>query len=72
MQSQPNTRVLLIDDSKLARTVIKDTLLELNMSITECINGQEGLDQLRSNPFDIILVDTVMPVMDGLEFLKEI
>lgn len=72
MHSQQNTRVLLIDDSKLARTVIKDTLLELNMSITECCNGQEGLDQLKENPFDIILVDTVMPVMDGLEFLKEI
>ena len=70
--SGQNTRVLLIDDSKLARAVIKDTLLEMNMSVTECYNGQEGLDALKDNPFDIILVDTVMPVMDGLEFLKEI
>jgi serine phosphatase RsbU (regulator of sigma subunit) len=64
--------VLLIDDSKLNRKVIKDTLQELNMSITECCDGQEGLNLLNNNHFDIILVDTVMPVMDGLEFLKEI
>jgi serine phosphatase RsbU (regulator of sigma subunit) len=67
-----NAKVLLIDDSKLNRAVIKNTLSELSMTITECNDGQEGLDAIKKERFDIILVDTVMPVMDGLTFLKEI
>lgn len=67
-----NTNVLLIDDSKLNRAVVRDTLQELNMSITECCDGQEGINALKKNKFDIILVDTVMPIMDGLTFLKEV
>ena len=72
MDSFHNAKVLLIDDSKLSRAVIKNTLSELNMVITECGDGEEGLRALKNNTFDIILVDTVMPVMDGLTFLKEI
>ncbi|MGL4369338.1 MAG: SpoIIE family protein phosphatase [Spirochaetota bacterium] len=67
-----NAKVLLIDDSKLSRAVIKNTLSELNMKITECCDGNEGLIALKKDRFDIILVDTVMPVMDGITFLKEI
>jgi len=71
MEFNSHSNILVIDDSKLNRAVIRDTLSGMSMTIHECENGAEGLDQLASNRFDLILVDTVMPIMDGITFLKE-
>jgi CheY-like chemotaxis protein len=38
----------------------------------EAVNGQEALDRLREEPFDIVLLDVHMPVMDGKEAIKRI
>jgi serine phosphatase RsbU (regulator of sigma subunit) len=67
-----NEHILVIDDSKLNRAVIRNTLVEINMRVTECENGASGLEEYKTNTFDLVLVDTVMPVMDGPTFLKEI
>ena len=71
MDSNSHSNILVIDDSKLNRAVIRNTLSGMAMSIHECENGSEGLDMLKSERFDLILVDTIMPVMDGITFLKE-
>jgi serine phosphatase RsbU (regulator of sigma subunit) len=67
-----SVRILVIDDSKLNRAVLKNTLTELNMIVTECENGSQGLEEYNSNVYDLVLVDTVMPVMDGLAFIKTV
>ncbi|MDY6969105.1 MAG: fused response regulator/phosphatase [Spirochaetota bacterium] len=63
-------RILIIDDSRLQRQVIRDTLLKLNMSITEACDGLEGLEFFSNNKFDLVLVDIVMPNLDGFGFLE--
>jgi len=66
-----NSRILCIDDSKLNRAIIKKTISNLNISVDEAENGLEGLNKFKKNSYDLIIVDIVMPVMDGFEFIKE-
>jgi PAS domain S-box-containing protein len=58
-------RVLLVDDNRINRQVVKLFLAPLGVAITEAANGQETLDALAQAEFDIVLLDIHMPVMDG-------
>ncbi len=62
--------ILVIDDSKLSRAIVKKTLSDLGMSITEASDGMEGLELLATHTFDLILVDIIMPNLDGFGFLE--
>lgn len=67
-------KVLLVDDSKAMRMVLKTTLKKAgfaNVELAEAENGQEGLEKLENFSPDVILSDWNMPVMDGLEFLRQ-
>ena len=60
--------ILLVDDNEYNRTVAVDTLKsKATIEISEAVNGQESIDLLRENNYDIILMDVQMPVMDGIE-----
>jgi two-component system chemotaxis response regulator CheY len=64
-------RVLIVDDSRAMRAMLRNMMTELGFVVLEAGNGLEGLDQLKSNPgIDLALVDWNMPQMDGLEFVK--
>jgi len=60
-------KVLLTDDNAINRQVIRLFLAPHGCEITEAANGREALDKLSSQPFDIVLLDVHMPVMDGKE-----
>jgi CheY-like chemotaxis protein/anti-sigma regulatory factor (Ser/Thr protein kinase) len=62
---QSNLRILLVDDHPINRQVASLFLRPFNMRIVEAVNGQEALDALKREPFDIVLLDMHMPVMDG-------
>ncbi len=64
--------ILVIDDSKLSRAVISKTLSELEMNIVEAVDGVEGLEKFSETEFDLVLVDLIMPNMDGIGFLKSV
>jgi signal transduction histidine kinase/ActR/RegA family two-component response regulator len=57
--------VLLTDDQPINRQVVRFFLRPFNMNITEAANGQEALDALGRETFDLVLLDMHMPVMDG-------
>ncbi len=65
-------RVLLVDDNAVNRNVVKLFMASLGPRITEAVNGQDALDKLATQDFDIVLLDVHMPVMDGMEAIKRI
>lgn len=66
-------KILLADDNEDNRIVCRDTLeTKADVSITEAVNGQDVLDKLAQQNFDIILMDVQMPVMDGYEATRQI
>ncbi len=65
-------RVLLVDDNAVNRQVVKLFITQLAPKIVEAANGEEALARLREQPFDIVLLDVHMPVMDGKEAIKRI
>ena len=63
-------KILVIDDSKLNRAIVKKTLGNLNIKIDEAKDGLEALEILEKKSYDLILVDIVMPRLDGFGFLS--
>jgi len=65
-------RVLLVDDNAVNRQVVKLFMAQLAPDIVEAVNGEEALARLAEQPFDIVLLDVHMPVLDGKETIKRI
>ena len=65
--------VLICDDSNIARKQLRKALPESwKENVTFVTNGQEALDALKAESFDILFLDLTMPVLDGFEVLKAI
>ncbi len=65
-------RTLIVEDNHVNRLVVKGHLKALEMTFDEATNGQECLDYLARASYDLILLDVHMPVMDGMETIKQI
>lgn len=66
------TTCLIVDDSKIVRKVVRRIVEAFDFTILEAENGREAVDQTRANTVDVIILDWNMPVMDGMECMKEI
>jgi two-component system chemotaxis response regulator CheY len=66
-------RVLVVDDSRAMRSILRTTLSGLGHEVVEAGNGQEGLQRLHSDgPFGLALVDWNMPVLNGYDFVRAV
>jgi two-component system, NarL family, invasion response regulator UvrY len=67
-------KILIADDHAVVREGVKHILTENNDIVVagEASNGQEVLEKILKNDFDLVLMDIAMPGRDGLEILKEI
>jgi CheY-like chemotaxis protein len=65
-------RILLVDDNTINRSVARLLLAPSGVVVTEAANGKEALDHLAEQPFDLVLLDVHMPVMDGPETIGHI
>ncbi len=68
-------RALIVDDSSVMRKIVERSLRQAGLdlsSVMEAGNGAEALGMLDTNPVDLILSDINMPVMDGLEFVRQL
>jgi PAS domain S-box-containing protein len=63
--------ILVVDDNADMRSYLK-TLLEKNYNVTVARNGKEALGKIHKSPPHLVLSDIMMPVMDGIQLLKEI
>jgi PAS domain S-box-containing protein len=64
--------VLVVEDDPATRDVLRRSLERQGWSVTEAENGQAGIEAIRQRPPALILLDLMMPVMDGFEFLAEL
>ncbi|KAJ3144601.1 hypothetical protein HDU86_001668 [Geranomyces michiganensis] len=68
MDVRSAVKILLAEDNKVSRLIAKTMLSKLGFTdVDEAENGEEALDKLNKKPYDMILMDCDMPVMDGYE-----
>ncbi len=64
--------ILIVDDEPNARTTLTDIFAEEGYDVIEAANGNKAIEALTSKKPDIIILDYLMPDMDGVEVLKKI
>jgi len=64
--------VLVIDDNEDIRLLLKEFFDNDGFEVSEAANGEEGLDLLKRQRFDLLLIDIMMPGKDGFEILQEL
>jgi len=67
----PDAKVLIVDDNTMNLLVVKKLLERTKVQVTTCQSGAECLDWMRKECFDVILLDHMMPEMDGVETLAK-
>lgn len=65
-----NYSILLVEDNKLNQTVVKFTLKRFGYNIDVANNGLEAIEKFKQGNYDFILMDIMMPEMDGIEATK--
>jgi two-component system, sensor histidine kinase SagS len=63
-------RILTVDDSATVRKLIRVHLRGMDLTIDEAENGAEGLKAMAKKQYDLLIVDLMMPVMDGIVMLR--
>ena len=70
MTNEPGN-VLLVDDDKLARLEIARCVEQLGHKVSQAEDGAQALSALRKQLFDLVLLDLLMPEVDGFEVLRQ-
>jgi DNA-binding NtrC family response regulator len=65
-------KILVVDDEEGARDLFNTILTDEGYDVSLANGGEEALGLFKSNPFDLVITDIKMPVMDGLQLLQEI
>ena len=65
-------RILAVDDSATMRQLVKMTLTRAGFEVVEAEDGAKGLQKATAETFDMVLSDINMPVMTGLELLRNL
>ncbi len=72
VRTAPDTRVLIVDDNETNLIVAKSLLKRTLVNIETASGGMECIEMLKSNIYDIVFLDHMMPEMDGIETLRKI
>ncbi len=71
MSSQANTaKILIIDDDAELSTMLAEFLVPENLAVSACPSGEDGLALLGREGFDLVILDIMMPGMNGIDVLK--
>jgi CheY-like chemotaxis protein len=65
-------KILLVEDNLMNQKVVMFNLKKLNCDITPVSNGKEALENFKNNSYDLILMDIMLPEMNGYEITTEI
>ena len=69
---KPNGNVLVVDDDLSTRQLLNKMISKEGLCVKLAENGKDALSKIKQTNFELIILDLVMPVMDGFEFLKNI
>lgn len=64
--------ILTVDDSPSIRQMVSFTLKDAGYTVSEAVDGQDGLDKARAGSFNLVFTDQNMPRMDGLTLIKNL
>ena len=64
--------MLLVEDDPSIREMTVLGLTNAGFRVTSCADGREGLDRLRRDPFDLAVLDVMLPTLDGFEITREV
>ncbi|MBB3290121.1 MULTISPECIES: response regulator [Rhizobium] len=67
-----SANILTVDDSASIRLTTRIALTNAGYSVTEAVDGADGLDKLKSGNFDLVVTDLNMPNMDGLTMIRNL
>ncbi len=65
-------RLLLVDDEEAFRTTLASRLRKREFEVSQVADGNRALEAVKSDTFDVAIIDVKMPGMDGLEILRKI
>ena len=65
-------KILLIEDNLLNQKIVTYNLKKLNYDITAVTNGTDAIDKIKNNIFNLVLMDIMLPGMNGFEITSEI
>ena len=68
----PDARILVVDDTQMNLLVISQLLKKTQVQVATCLSGKECLYMVQKEHYDVILLDHMMPEMDGIETLRAI
>lgn len=68
----PKAKILLVDDEVAVLDLYAEVLKDAGYAVDVAKNGEECLEMCEKNKYDLILLDLMMPVMDGIECLKRL
>lgn len=63
--------ILIVDDNTNYQRVLRYTLTRANYNVNVASNGEDGLVSLREKPVDLVILDLMMPNMDGVSMVKQ-
>ncbi|MEN9328182.1 MAG: Alkaline phosphatase synthesis transcriptional regulatory protein phoP, two-component system, OmpR [Candidatus Parcubacteria bacterium] len=64
-------KVLIVDDDLYIRELYEEVLKDAGFDVNTASDGQEGIDKMKDGGYDLILLDVMMPKVDGLGVLKQ-
>lgn len=71
-ETERRARVLVVDDAPMNRGLVVALLDSLGLEAIEAADGREAVEAARGTPFDLVLMDLEMPVMDGISAARAI
>jgi two-component system response regulator CpxR len=68
----PDAKILIIDDDLELGEMLAEFLSPDHLEVSACLSGEDGLEALRNEPFDLLILDIMLPGMNGLDVLKAV
>ena len=65
-------RLLLVDDEEMYLEYLSKRLIKLGYEVTKCLTGEAALQKVKTEDFDVVILDVLLPGIDGIETLREI